>query len=67
MLDYSPFWRTCKEKGISQYDLINMGVGRSVMQRIRKNKNMTLYTLEHLCKLLDCTPNDIITFIKEET
>ena len=36
MLDYSPFWKTCKEKGISQYDLINMGVGRSVMQRIRR-------------------------------
>ena len=66
MLDYSPLWKTCKEKGISQYDLINMGVSRSVMQRIRQRKNMTLYTLEHLCKLLDCTPNDIETFDKDE-
>ena len=66
MLDYGPLWKTCKEKGISQYDLINMGVSRSVMQRIRQSRNMTLYTLEHLCKLLDCTPNDIVTFIKDE-
>lgn len=66
MLDYGPLWKTCKEKGISQYDLINMGVSRSVMQRIRQRRNMTLYTLEHLCKLLDCTPNDIVTFIEDE-
>ncbi len=66
MVDYSPLWKTCKEKGISQYDLINMGVGRSVMQRIRKNKNMTLYTLELLCTLLECTPNDIVAFVKDE-
>lgn len=66
MLDYGPLWKTCKEKGISQYDLINMGVSRSVMQRIRQRRNMTLYTLEHLCKLLDCTPNDIVTFVKDE-
>ena len=66
MVDYSPLWKTCKKKGISQYDLINMGVGRSVMQRIRKNKNMTMYTLEMLCSLLECTPNDIVTFVKDE-
>ncbi len=65
MLDYSPLWQTCKAKGISQYDLLNMGVTRSVMQRLRKNKNMTLYTLERLCDILDCTPNDIIKFQKE--
>ena len=50
MLDYSPFWKTCKEKGISQYDLINMGIDRSILQRIRKGK----------------TPNDIVTFVKDE-
>ncbi|MBQ6481661.1 MAG: helix-turn-helix transcriptional regulator [Anaerolineaceae bacterium] len=66
MLDYSPFWKTCKEKGISQYDLINMGVQRSVLQRIRECKNMTLYTMEQLCTLLECTPNDIVTFTKDE-
>lgn len=66
MLDYSPFWKTCQEKGISQYDLINMGVQRSVLQRIRECKNMTLYTMEQLCTLLDCTPNDIVTFVKDE-
>ena len=65
MLDYGPLWATCKEKGISQYDLLNMGVTRSVLQRLRKNKNMTLFTLERLCELLDCTPNDIVRFTKE--
>lgn len=66
MLDYSPFWKTCKEKDISQYDLINMGIDRSILQRIRKGKNMTLYTIERLCTLLECTPNDIVAFVKDE-
>lgn len=29
---------------------------------LKKNKNITLLTLEKLCIILDCTPNDIVRF-----
>jgi DNA-binding Xre family transcriptional regulator len=66
MLDYSPLWQTMKQKGISQYQLINLGIEKSLLERLRKNQNITAFTIEKLCKLLECTPNDIITFQDEK-
>lgn len=62
MIDYSPFWRTLEEKHISQYKLIESGIDRKTLDSLRKNKNITLLTVEKLCKILDCTPNDILEF-----
>lgn len=66
MVDYGPFWATIKKKGISQYDLINMGVERRLLDRLRHNRNITVLTLENLCRILDCTPNDVIAFRENE-
>lgn len=66
MLDYSPLWKTMKQKGISQYQLINLGIEKSLLERLRKNQNITALTIEKLCKLLECTPNDVITFQDEK-
>ena len=35
------------------------------LDSLRKNKNITLATLESLCRILDCTPNDVVRFIDE--
>ena len=29
---------------------------------LKKNKNITLLTVEKLCNIIDCTPNDIVEF-----
>ena len=50
IVDYSPLWETMRRKAISQYRLIQSG------------KNITMLTLEKLCRILDCTPNDIVKF-----
>lgn len=62
MIDYSPLWKTMEEKGISQYKMIELGIDRRVLDSLRKNKNITLLTVEKLCKVLDCKPNDIVKF-----
>lgn len=64
MIDYSPLWNTMKQKGISQYALINSGLDKHTLDNLRKNQNITVLTLEKLCNILNCTPNDIITFKK---
>jgi putative transcriptional regulator len=51
-----------EEKGISQYHLLQSGIDNKTLDRIKKGKNITLLTLEKLCKVLNCTPNDIILF-----
>ena len=62
MLDYSPLWRTMEEKGISQYRLIKAGIDNKTLDSLKKGKNITMVTLEKLCKIIGCTPNDIIEF-----
>lgn len=65
MIDYSPLWNTMKQKGISQYALINSGLDKHTLDNLRKNQNITVLTLEKLCNILNCTPNDIIAFKKD--
>ena len=65
MLDYSPMWETMERKGISQYSLLKSGVDNKTLDSIKKGKNLTLLTLEKICMILDCTPNEVVRFIKE--
>lgn len=64
MLDYSPLWRTMEEKGISQYRLIKAGLDNKTLDSLKKGNNITLLTLEKICMILDCTPNDVVQFQK---
>ena len=63
IISYEPLWKTLQEKGISQYYLLQNGLDYKTLDSLKKGKNITLLTLEKLCKLIDCTPNDIIEFI----
>lgn len=65
IIDYSPLWETMKKKNVSQYKLLQSGIDNKTLDTLKKNKNITLYTVEKLCDILDCTPNDIVEFIKE--
>ncbi|SHK57486.1 helix-turn-helix domain-containing protein [Hespellia stercorisuis] len=62
MIDYGPLWITMEKKGVSQYKLMKSGIDYRTMDQLRNNKNITAKTLEKLCTLLECTPNDVITF-----
>ena len=66
MISYEPLWKTLNERNISQYHLLKMGIDNKTMDTLRKNKNITLNTLEKLCRIIGCTPNDIVEFVDEE-
>lgn len=66
MIVYNRLWDTMKAKGISQYKLINQyGVSSGQLDRLRKNENVNTYTLNKLCRILDCELADIMEYIKE--
>lgn len=65
MINYEPLWETMKKKGVTQYRLIKCGLDNKTLDTLRKNNNITLLTLEKLCKILDCTPNEIVKFDKD--
>lgn len=61
MFDYSPLWNTLENKGITQYQLIKeYGFSTGTLDALRKNKSVTVNTLETLCLILNCTPNEIL-------
>ncbi len=66
MISYKPLWKTLKEKNISQYYLLQQGIGNRVLDSLRNDRNINMLTLERLCDVIGCTPNDIIEFIPEE-
>ena len=66
MISYEPLWKTMKEKNISQYKLLKAGIGNGALDALKKGKNITLLTVEKLCDIIGCTPNDIVEFIPEE-
>ena len=63
MLDYSPMWETMRRKEISQYRLLKAGIDNKTLDSIKKGNNITLLTLEKICTILDCTPNDVVRFV----
>ena len=64
VLDYSPLWETMERKGISQYRLLKSGLDNKTLDALKKGNNITLLTLEKICAILDCTPNEVVRFIK---
>ena len=66
MIVYDKLWETMKRKGVSQYKLIHdHGFSTGQLDRLRKNENVNVYTLNILCKILDCAIEDIITYIPD--
>ncbi|WP_338092849.1 helix-turn-helix transcriptional regulator [Ruthenibacterium lactatiformans] len=49
-------------KGVTQYQLLKSGIDNKTLDSLKKNKNITMVTLEKLCKIVGCTPNDIVRF-----
>lgn len=67
MIVFDPLWQTMKRRGISQYRLIKeYKISTGQLDRLRKNENVNTYTLNQLCRVLQCRLEDIAEYIDEE-
>ncbi len=62
IFDYRPLWDTMRRNGVSQYQLLKGGIDNKTLDSLKKNKNITMVTLEKLCRIVGCTPNDVVRF-----
>ena len=62
LFDYGPLWRTMEKKKVTQYQLLKGGIDNKTLDSLKKNKNITMITLEKLCSIIGCMPNDIVEF-----
>jgi DNA-binding Xre family transcriptional regulator len=50
-------------KNITTYTLIaKHGINPQTINQLKHNKGITVHTLEKLCTILECTPNDVLEF-----
>lgn len=63
MVNYRPLWETMEKQKISTYTLIEKyGLNPRTINNLKHNRGITVYTLERLCNILNCTPNDVLEF-----
>ncbi len=62
MIDYTNLWQFMEDHKISQYYLIQHGIGTKTIYNIKRSCHISTATLEKLCSILNCAPNDIISF-----
>lgn len=66
MITYDPLWRTMKEKNVSTYALLNKhGIRKSTIDRFKHNMNVNIFTIEKMCKILDCDICDVVEYKKD--
>lgn len=67
MYTYEPLFRTMQKRGITTYYLVNhCGISSHLMSNLRHNRNVTMNTIDMLCKILHCNVSDIVEFKEDE-
>ena len=55
MIHYNSLWETMSNKHFTTYTLREKhNIGHGTVQRLQKNMPVSTYTLDRLCKILDC-------------
>ncbi len=63
MIVYDRLWKIMRERDVSQYRLIkeyHFSTGQ--LDRLRKNADVSTFTLNRLCKILHCKLEDIAEY-----
>jgi DNA-binding Xre family transcriptional regulator len=66
LISYAPLWTTMKNKGVTTYQLINKyNFSRGTLDSLKQGRNVTMTTLNDLCKILDCSVSDVIEYLPD--
>lgn len=67
MISYAPLWETMEKRGATTYTLqCKGGISSSTIRRLKANESVSTNTLDALCKILDCTLADIVTYLPDK-
>lgn len=66
MMTFEPLWKTMEDRGLTTYKLINeYNFSRGTLDKLKHDRNVTLETINTLCKILDCNVEDVIEYKKD--
>lgn len=68
MISYRPFWDTLEKSNESTYTLITKHhVSSATIDKLRKNKPMNTTTINDLCRILNCSIEQIAEYISSDS
>ncbi len=63
MISYDNCWETMSKRGITKYALIyHYGMSSNTLRRMSHGEPITTSTINELCLILHCEPQDILSF-----
>lgn len=67
MISYKRLWSTMEEKAATTYTLQIKGeISSSTIRGLKAGESVSTNTLDALCRILDCTLNDIAEYIPDD-
>ena len=67
MIDYTPFWETLKESKENWYTLTKKHhVSDSTLHRLKHNQDISMKTVNDLCRILDCEIDGIAKYVPSD-
>ena len=63
---YKPLWKVLIDKDMTREGLRReLGISSSTLARMRQNDYVNLKIISDICRILACTPNDIIEYVAD--
>lgn len=67
MISFDPLWETMKKKKATTYTLqVKAGISSSTIRRLKANESVSTNTLDTLCSILECSPDEILRYVPDE-
>lgn len=67
MIHYAPLWETMAKQGVTTYTLrFKHGMSHATVQRLQTDMPVSTYTLNKLCKILNCRLEDIAEYVPDD-
>ena len=67
MIDYTPSWKTLERSEENWYTLTKRHhVSDSTLHRLKHNKDVSMKTVNDLCRILNCDIEDIAVYVASD-
>ncbi len=67
MIDYSPFWNTLEKSNENWYTLTSKHhMSTSTLHRLKHGKDISMKTVNDLCRILNCQIEDICKYVASD-
>lgn len=65
-INYEPFRKYLYDHDITWFELQARGINNETLHRLRRDKSITMNTLNMVCNIVGCEPSDVIEYHRDE-